>query len=163
MSAEKDQLIALWEREHKTTMKVLKAFPPDRAELKPHDLSKSARELAWVFASEAKFFSECASTGKIDFTLMRPAPATMHEVIGTYEKEHAAVTTTIKNLSDEQFNAMVDFFTGPKTMGKVRAGDILWMAAMDLVHHRGQFSVYLRMAGGKVPSIYGPSHDEPWM
>jgi uncharacterized damage-inducible protein DinB len=66
-------------------------------------------------------------------------------------------------LSDEQFNAMVDFFTGPKTMGKVRAGDILWMAAMDLVHHRGQFSVYLRMAGGKVPSIYGPSHDEPWM
>ena len=28
---------------------------------------------------------------------------------------------------------------------------------------RGQFSVYLRMAGGKVPSIYGPSADEPWM
>jgi len=24
-------------------------------------------------------------------------------------------------------------------------------------------SVYLRMAGGKVPSIYGPSADEPWM
>ena len=35
--------------------------------------------------------------------------------------------------------------------------------ALDDVHHRGQLSVYLRMAGGKVPSIYGPSHDEPWM
>jgi uncharacterized damage-inducible protein DinB len=29
------------------------------------------------------------------------------------------------------------------------------------VHHRGQLSVYLRLAGGKVPSIYGGSADEP--
>ncbi len=33
---------------------------------------------------------------------------------------------------------------------------------MDMGHHRGQFSVYLRMAGGKVPSIYGSTADEPW-
>jgi uncharacterized damage-inducible protein DinB len=33
---------------------------------------------------------------------------------------------------------------------------------MDSIHHRGQMSVYLRCAGGKVPSIYGPSADEPW-
>jgi uncharacterized damage-inducible protein DinB len=30
-------------------------------------------------------------------------------------------------------------------------------------HHRGQFSVYLRMVGAKVPSIYGPTADETWM
>jgi uncharacterized damage-inducible protein DinB len=29
-----------------------------------------------------------------------------------------------------------------------------------LVHHRGQLTVYLRMAGGKVPGLYGPSADE---
>ena len=28
------------------------------------------------------------------------------------------------------------------------------------VHHRGQLSVYLRLAGAKVPWIYGPSGDE---
>jgi uncharacterized damage-inducible protein DinB len=32
---------------------------------------------------------------------------------------------------------------------------------LDLVHHRGQMSVYIRLAGGKLPSIYGPSADEP--
>ncbi|MBI1806965.1 MAG: hypothetical protein HYR76_07940, partial [Ignavibacteria bacterium] len=31
------------------------------------------------------------------------------------------------------------------------------------VHHRGQLSVYLRIVDAKVPSIYGPSADEPWM
>jgi uncharacterized damage-inducible protein DinB len=38
-----------------------------------------------------------------------------------------------------------------------------WLAVMDAVHHRGQMSVYIRLAGGKVPSIYGPTADEPWM
>jgi uncharacterized damage-inducible protein DinB len=30
-----------------------------------------------------------------------------------------------------------------------------------LIHHRGQFSVYLRLVGARVPSIYGPTADEP--
>jgi uncharacterized damage-inducible protein DinB len=29
-----------------------------------------------------------------------------------------------------------------------------------LIHHRGQLSVYLRMRGAQVPSIYGPTADE---
>ncbi len=31
-----------------------------------------------------------------------------------------------------------------------------------MVHHRGQLTTYLRPMGGKVPSIYGGSFDEPW-
>jgi uncharacterized damage-inducible protein DinB len=48
-------------------------------------------------------------------------------------------------------------------MGKLRKGDILWMFLYDQIHHRGQLSIYNRMVGAKVPSIYGPSADEPWM
>ena len=40
--------------------------------------------------------------------------------------------------------------------------DVLWFMLTDSIHHRGQLSVYVRMAGGRVPSIYGPSADEPW-
>jgi uncharacterized damage-inducible protein DinB len=29
-----------------------------------------------------------------------------------------------------------------------------------LAHHRGQLTVYLRLLGAKVPSLYGPSADE---
>ena len=49
-----------------------------------------------------------------------------------------------------------------KKLGDWRRIDILWFLLHDQIHHRGQFSVYLRMAGGQVPSIYGPSGDEPW-
>jgi uncharacterized damage-inducible protein DinB len=41
------------------------------------------------------------------------------------------------------------------------ASGLLWNGVlMHQVHHRGQLSVYIRMMGGKVPSIYGPSGDE---
>src|SRR5829696_2466211 len=32
---------------------------------------------------------------------------------------------------------------------------------LDQIHHRGQFSVYLRIVDAKVPSIYGPTADDP--
>jgi uncharacterized damage-inducible protein DinB len=51
----------------------------------------------------------------------------------------------------------------PKQTGDVRRVDVRWLMLMDGVHHRGPLSVYLRMADGTVPSIYGPSADEPWM
>jgi uncharacterized damage-inducible protein DinB len=84
-------------------------------------------------------------------------------VISTYEKAHAALIERLKRTPDAELNKTVKFFTGPKQMGDVRKMDLLWMMLMDSVHHRGQFSVYLRMADGKVPSIYGPTADEPWM
>jgi len=33
----------------------------------------------------------------------------------------------------------------------------------DAIHHRGQLSAYLRPMGAKVPSICGPSADDPGM
>ena len=33
---------------------------------------------------------------------------------------------------------------------------------MHFSHHRGQLTVYARMLDVKLPSIYGPTADEPW-
>ena len=68
----------------------------------------------------------------------------------------------VRKTGEQQLNTTVKFPTGPGKMGDLRRLDFLWMMLNDMIHHRGQFSVYLRMAGGKVPSIYGPSKDEPW-
>ena len=51
---------------------------------------------------------------------------------------------------------------GKPMMTMPRIACIRGMIMNHIIHHRGQFSVYLRMAGGKVPSIYGPSADEKW-
>jgi uncharacterized damage-inducible protein DinB len=74
-----------------------------------------------------------------------------------------AAQQALANTPESRLLETVPFFTGPKQMGNVRVIDILWFMLLDSIHHRGQLSVYVRMTGGKVPSIYGPSGDEPWV
>ncbi|HEU5309939.1 MAG TPA: DinB family protein [Candidatus Eisenbacteria bacterium] len=38
---------------------------------------------------------------------------------------------------------------------------VLWDTLMHLSHHRGQLTVYLRLNGATVPSVYGPTADDP--
>ncbi len=51
---EKEQFLTQLEKELPTTMRVLKAYPAAKADLKPHAKCKSARELAWMFVTEQK-------------------------------------------------------------------------------------------------------------
>jgi len=161
---EKEMFLQTWEREFQTTLKVLKAYPPDKLDLRPHERSRSARELAWQFVVEESIINGII-TGqiKINFQNAPKPPATLPEILSAYEKTHNEMVGKVKALPEAEFNKSITFPVGPKQMGDVRRGDILGRLLMDCVHHRGQFSVYLRMAGGKVPSIYGPSADEPWM
>jgi uncharacterized damage-inducible protein DinB len=162
MESEKENYLKIWDREFQTTLKVLKAYPHDKAEMKPAEKSKSARELAWVFASEEKTIFSGIAEGNIDWSKMEQAPPTISEVITAYEHAHKDAIAKIKAVPEEKLHETMKFFVAPKTTGDVRKIDLLWMMLMDQVHHRGQFSVYLRIAGAKVPSIYGPTADEPW-
>jgi uncharacterized damage-inducible protein DinB len=162
MISEKERFMKVWDNEFKTTLKVLKAYPLDKQDLKPHPVSKSAKELAWGFAAEEKKMVPEIMDGTVDFSGMPKAPSTMKEVITEYDEAHKKTMQKFEKMSDEDLNKKMKFFVAPKKMDDMRRIDVLWGMMMDEIHHRGQFSVYLRMAGGKVPSIYGPTADEAW-
>jgi len=158
---EKEMFLQTWEREFRTTLKVLKAFPANKLDFKPHERSTPARELAWSFPMEDRMAVLGAANGRIDFDDFPKPPATLAEILSAYEKEHRELAGKINNLSDADLNKLIPYQMEPGKGREIRVGDLLWFAVMDGVNHRGQFAVYLRMAGGKVPSIYGPSADEP--
>ncbi len=161
--SEKEQFLRTWETEVATTLKVLRAYPPAKGELKPHGKSRSARDLAWTFVFEGTAGASGAA-GKLEFPPKLPAPPTQWDaLVSECERAFRTLGDTVRSASDADLNKTVKFFVAPKKMGDVRRLDFLWLLLMDMVHHRGQFSVYLRMADGKVPSIYGPTADEPWM
>ena len=159
--SEKEMYLQSWEREFQTSLKVLRAYPADKLDFKPHERSKSARELAWTFVGNEKFI-DMVIKGELDMNPGPKPPASFQEILSTLTATHTQMVEKVKKLSEADFNATIKFPTGPNQMGDLRRADIMWMGMLDQVHHRGQFSVYLRMAGGKVPSIYGPSADEPW-
>lgn len=165
MYTEKQQFLDTYEREHATTMRLLRAYPRDQLELRPHPRCKTAKELAWVFVLERRLgtrlhrneFAQGVPAGSPP-----PVPESWDEILDTLEKEHKAFGDLVRSISDEELSGKVRFFTAPKTMGDVPRIAVFWNMLSDQIHHRGQFSIYARMAGGTVPSIYGPSADEPW-
>jgi uncharacterized damage-inducible protein DinB len=160
---EKDMFLQTFQRECQTTLKLLKAYPENKPDYKPHEKSRTAKELAWNFVLE-QGMADAALRGQIDFSKpMPPPPSTYAEVIAAFEKACGETTAKVSKASEEDLNRTVQFPIGPGKMGDLRRMDVIWTSLMDQVHHRGQLSVYTRLAGGKVPSIYGPTADEPWM
>lgn len=158
----KQQFLDVYRDECARTLRVLRAYPPEHSGLKPHDRSGSAQQLAFTFGIEQGLVL-AALDGSLTMPPAFPAPpATWEEAVAGFESASSAVATAVSRASDAKLMEPVQFFTGPKQLGMVPIINIMWLMLMDQVHHRGQLSVYLRMSGSKVPSIYGPSADEPW-
>ncbi|MDB4951032.1 MAG: DinB family protein [Gemmatimonadetes bacterium] len=161
----RQHFLDVFEREHQTTLRVLRGYPDDKLDLRPGEKSMSARELVKIFVLE-QWLAERAMTEGFDWSSPPPAqpelPPTIEGVAQLLDERHRTVVELVRDASDEDLAGTVKFFTAPKTLGDVPKLDFLWGMIYDQIHHRGQLSVYLRVAGAKVPSIYGPSADEPW-
>lgn len=153
-----------FEKEHPITVRVLNAYPPDKLDLRPHPKCKTARELAWLLVMGQGATVRALTTG-FDVTTPAPptaAPSTMAEMVAQFDEGHRKVADTIRVMSDEQLFEKTRFMVAPRTIGDVPRISLAWLFLCDQIHHRGQFSIYLRLADAKVPSIYGPTADEPW-
>ena len=161
----REQFAAAFQRETEITIRVLRAYPDEALDLKPHPKLKSARDLAWLLVSEQSMLQTALGPG-FDWSRKQepfpPPPRSMREIADSLEAGLHLTLATLRQGDDHQLQRSVSWFTGPGAMGDIPMGRFLWFILHDQIHHRGQFSVYLRMAGGKVPSIYGPTADEPW-
>lgn len=152
---------ATFERESQTTLRVLMAYPPAKADFKPVESAQSARELAYKLV----MLEDCLEPilgGDPMLEDMPPMPHTWAGILTAFEEAHGRTAAELRQLDEAKMNATVRTMTGPEQMDDVRVGELLWSMLDMTIHHRGQFSVYLRMVGGRVPYIYGPSADEPW-
>lgn len=158
----KARFLRAYEREHATTRKVLRAFPSSKSEFRPHERSNSALKLAWTFVVEERVMLKGLRNEQILGGAWPAAPETWDAVLSAFDKQYDDVVAQLRDPSNPSLEGTVGFMVGPKQTGDYALEDFLWFMLSDQIHHRGQLSVYVRMTGGQVPSIYGPSADEPW-
>src|SRR4051812_42698054 len=98
----RQQFLETYEREHAITMRLLRAYPPDKTELKPHPKCKSARDLAFMFVAErglgaTVLKNELASRPPAS---MPPAPEDWSVLLSAIEKAHKDFRSLIETYSD---------------------------------------------------------------
>ena len=147
-----------WNYEHGLSTKVMRAVPAAKLDMRPHEKSKSMRELAWHLAEAERFFVVQGLGVQVPGDNPVPKetpPATPSAMADAFDRSHAALSAAIAKSDPAWFAEVVPFFQ----MKMTRAA-ILDLMIRHEVHHRGQLTVYLRLAGAKVPSTYGGSADE---
>jgi uncharacterized damage-inducible protein DinB len=119
----------------------------------------SAGELArhlvgseWWFCAEALGLS---GAGPDPAPKSRP-PAAPAALLRAAERAHARLSAAVRRRGARWMRGTVSFYD----LRMARRGVVDLMIRHE-VHHRGQLSVYVRLCGGRVPSVYGGSADEP--
>jgi len=153
-----DFLIADFEGEMQTTLRVLAAVPKDKLDYRPDAKSKTglglvrhlALEDAWLLNSIADGAFAPPPDDSDACGIMSPADA-----VARYKEKVPAALARVRAMSGDQLNKVIDL------LGMVQAPgvNLLGMAVKHSVHHRGQLSTYIRPMGGSIPGIYGPSAD----
>jgi uncharacterized damage-inducible protein DinB len=158
----REHFIAVFKDELPRFVRVLKAVPADKASYKPHERSQSAADLVSLLANELHDATVLLAKGEVAF-VPKPAPPDLATSIQAYEKNAAAVKRGLAKVKDAAWKKKARFLADGKVVWEAPLGDMLWGFLFDAIHHRGQLSTYLRPMGAKVPSIYGPSADDPGM
>jgi len=160
--SDREFFMQLREQEHGAFSRVLKALPPDKLDYRPHPRSRSAAELVWLFVCEEAGTLEFIEKGRLEWK-EQPPQGTLADMLAAFERQFSAVSARLKTVDEPAWNRPTQLLVNGQVVIDVPLGKMMWMNLLDAIHHRGQLSVYLRPMGGKVPSIYGPSGDDPGM
>jgi hypothetical protein len=140
MQTVREYFLECFKSERPKFVRVLQAVPADRASYRPHEL---------------------IDHGKATF-MPKPAPA-VTDSVKAYERNAAEFEKRLPKIDDAQWSRKAQFLVNGNVAWEAPLGDMLFGFLLDAIHHRGQLSTYLRPMGAKVPSIYGPSGDDPGM
>ena len=147
--------------EFPTFNRVLDALPLTQFTYRPHDRSPSTLDLVWTLANEMTACSSMIDRGEVHWS---PAQApTAEEAVKAFRQCYQALEERVNKVGEEHWKRPAKLYVGEQLIMEQPLGTFLWYLFFDAIHHRGQLSTYIRPMGGKVPSIYGPSGDDPGM
>jgi len=141
--------------------RVLNALPHDKWDYAPHERSQPAARIVWTLVGETQVLNDLIDKG--EFTFGAPPEAPPAHLIEQFDQAWEKLLKKIETLDEAAWNKTGRFMMDGQVRMEMPISGFLWMFFFDAIHHRGQLSTYIRPMGGKVPSIYGPSGDDPMM
>jgi uncharacterized damage-inducible protein DinB len=152
-----------FDQEMATTRRALERVPSDKGTWKPHPKSFSLAHLAQLLSWMPGWVAQALKNTELN---LKQAGGYSNEptekLLEMFDKNVKEGREALAAAEDGAFDVPWSLKMGDQVLFTATRKEVIRQNINHLVHHRGQLSVYLRLLDVPVPSMYGPTADEPW-
>ncbi len=156
-------LLKEMEQEAQTTRKMLQRVPTEKFDWKPHPKSMTLQRLATHVAELPSWVTMTLDTSELDFAKSEYKPEVTNnteELLAYFEKNLACGKASLEKATEEDLLPDWTLRNGEQTYSVNKKHEVIRMTYCQIVHHRAQLGVFLRLLDVPIPGSYGPSADE---
>jgi uncharacterized damage-inducible protein DinB len=151
------------EEEAVTTRKMLSRVPTEKLGWKPHDKSMEINRLATHIAELPTWIPMTLNTDELDFAASDYKPKKVNEteeLVQYFEECLVKGRQAVKNGNEADLDKPWTLRNGAEIYSTTPKRDVIRMSLSQIIHHRAQLGVFLRLLNVPIPGSYGPSADE---
>jgi uncharacterized damage-inducible protein DinB len=149
--------------EASTTRKMLSIVPADKFDWQPHPKSMTIRSLSTHIAELPTWIPMTLNTSELDFATSPYDPQTINntaELLDYFEKCLEESRSALETAKEEQLSDSWTLRNGKDVYSTSAKAEVLRMVFSQIIHHRAQLGVDLRLLDVPIPGSYGPSADD---
>ncbi len=158
-----EALLNEMEAESVTTRKMLSRVPTEKFDFKPHPKSMSLGRLATHIAELPGWVAMGLTTEEMNFARSEWKPMVMPDnqaLMEFFEQKLQEGKTALANAREEDLAQTWTLRDGDTIITVQTKAQVVRMAFSQIVHHRAQIGVFVRLLNIPIPGSYGPSADE---
>ena len=154
------------ESEAAKSRRVLEQIPEGKRDWKPHDRSMPLGYLSELVANIPSWVAFAITQDELDVApkdgpKYKPAPLnTSAELVAALDKAVAQAREALQKTTDAHLETKWRLLAAGQLALEQPRQHVIRDTFLHSAHHRGQMTVYLRLLGSKVPSVYGPTADD---
>ena len=158
--------LAELESEAGKSRRVLEQVPSGKRGWKPHERSMELGYLSDLVANIFSWVGMAITLNELDIApkdgpTYKPAPLnTTAELVAALDKAVGQAREALQSTTDAHLATPWRLLAAGQLAFEQPRHQVIRDTFLHSAHHRGQMTVYLRLLGSKVPSVYGPTADD---
>ena len=154
------------ESEAAKSRRVLEQVPTGKRDWKPHERSMELGYLSDLVANIFGWVGMAITLDELDVApkdgpKYTPAPLnTSEELVAALDLAVSQARAALEQTTDAYLETPWRLLAAGQLAFEQPRHQVIRDTFLHSAHHRGQMTVYLRLLGAKVPSVYGPTADD---
>ena len=151
------------EQEAVSTRKMLKIVPDDKYDWRPHPKSMTIRALATHIAEIPGWIGSVMVNDVLDFTKTPYNPKVINntkELMSYFDECVVKGESVLVEANEGKLSNRWVMRNGDVVLMDISKAEAIRHSLSQLIHHRAQLGVFLRLLDIPIPGVYGASADE---